>query len=435
MKGKFTILPRRLDQMVKQNIESKKMQVLMTGFLFTMFLCLLVMFTPVFASLGSFFGYPDSTIGTYTEILSGHSAMHTLDQVFSQDVFNEINNMPLLGGIIQVTSILGIAFILLYVGLGIIEAAQHGTLTNEKMIGLLVTFAIPAFLIINFNMLKDTIVKTGTIAKDSIVEEVKASDDYLDEWTVPDINDYIHTPVTDITEFMNGLSSYLQAVIEAAPKVPLHVTNVVSGLTIFNVEDKSFGENLVDRWDQVTQDCNNRWDEIRDSDQPWYGKLWEGLCNIGSTAWGYVSSIGGAIGDEIGELLNKLFQEIADFILMLILICVDIGVRLGIMLSCYGVIGRMVIYQCFLPMSIADIGREGARSNGMRIIKLYFGVFLEIGMFYLINYIGWKVFSILVLQQETVAGLIVCFIGAGAGIRALMKSAKSISERLVGAVG
>ena len=72
MKGKFTILPRRLDQMVKQNIESKKMQVLMTGFLFAMFLCLLVMFTPVFASLGSFFGYPAQPSSMASQACDGH---------------------------------------------------------------------------------------------------------------------------------------------------------------------------------------------------------------------------------------------------------------------------------------------------------------------------------------------------------------------------
>lgn len=430
MRSKFTILPKRLDQMVKQNIESKKIQNVATGFLFAAFLCLLIMFTPVFASLGSFFGYPDSTIGVYSEILSGKSAMTTLDQVFSAGVFNSIQSMPVLNSIIHAASILGIAFVMLYVGLGIIEAVQHGQMTNERLAALLITFAIPAFFIINFNMLKNVVTTAGTATKDSVVQAVKSSDDYYKDDTVPLLSDYLPSGDYSITDMIEALSAWGEEFAKRN-EVRIHVVNVVSGMKIFDFKAKSLG----DRWSDVTDEAIQRWDEIADSGDAWYEKAADGIANIGKTAWGYASSIFSSAGDKIAEALNELMQKISDFILTFILICVDIGVRLGIMLSCYGVIGRMVIYQCFLPMSIADVGREGARSNGMRMIKLYFATFLEIGLFYLINLLGWKIFSILILQQETVVGLIVCFIGAGAGIRALMKGAKDVSERLVGANG
>ena len=138
------------------------------------------------------------------------------------------------------------------------------------------------------------------------------------------------------------------------------------------------------------------------------------------------------VTSPLTSLFTASASKIEGIILELIIIFTDIGIRIAIMVACFGILGRLVLYKAFLPLGIADIATEGARSNGMRIIKLYFAVYLEIGLFFVINTIGWKIFGFLVMTTDSVSSLIICFIAAGAGIRGMLKSCKGFSERILG---
>ncbi len=135
------------------------------------------------------------------------------------------------------------------------------------------------------------------------------------------------------------------------------------------------------------------------------------------------------------SMVNTAYNTALNFLLVCIIAFVDIGVRIGILVSCFSVLARLVIYQAMLPVSIADIGKDGARSNGARTIKRFLATYLEIAMFYIINIVGWKIADLVILKQDKVAWLVICFIGAGIGIRALMRSSRMVSERILGVYG
>ena len=441
---KWTVLPKQLDRLVKTNIENEKMQKVAIGFLFATFICLLGTFFPVFAgtslggSVAGMFGYPDSVYGAYAEILSGRSAAKTINQCFSTEIFAEINGLALIDGIIKLATVMGIAMILLYIGLGIIEAIQQGQMTQEKLLSLMLTFLIPMLFIVNFNAIRDGLTQAGMFAKDQLENVAMDEDSQLQEWDqgkydteqAGKLKALFDDDSRSLLEKMDDIAAWMGAYENGMNKTYKHIMYIVYGMNQGG-EDKSF----FDRWgERVENSAAEALQNIVDSDNVIEG-VWEAAKGAIQTGWEAITGWFGSLGDTIAEAIEKLFESITDFLLELILIAVDIGIRLGIMVSCYGLLGRYIIYQSFLPMSIADIGRDGARSNGMRMVKMYFAVFIEIGMFFLINVIGWKIFELLVMQQSNIAGLIVCYIGAGVGIRAMMKSAKSISERLVGVNG
>ena len=147
----------------------------------------------------------------------------------------------------------------------------------------------------------------------------------------------------------------------------------------------------------------------------------------------------GEMEDEVaGEkksALSNIFGRAGNVLLVCIIAFIDIGIRISIFVACFGVIARLIIYQAMLPISISDIGKDGVRSNGMRTIKRYLGTYLEIAMFYIINIVGWKICDLILLKQEKLAWLIICFVGAGFGIRAMMGSCRYITERIMGTQG
>lgn len=155
--------------------------------------------------------------------------------------------------------------------------------------------------------------------------------------------------------------------------------------------------------------------------------LFDGLFKIGKAVF-WDTTIGGVIGGTVSKYGNDAIK----LVLELIIIFADIGVRIGIMAACFGVFGRLIIYQMFLPVGIADIATEGIRSNGLRMIKLFFAVYIEMGLFYIVNRMGWFIFQLIIGQVNTTASLVVCFVAGGTGIRAMMKSCKGISERVMG---
>ena len=442
----MTLLPKRTEELVKTYIPEKRRN-LARILMFGLFLCMLAAFRPAFAGVGTFFGYiSDDRDEIYAEILSGEAAHDTLDMCFSEEVITEVNSMEAVSKLMKFTAAIGIILIMIHVTLSIIDALQNGFMTSEKLTGLLITFALPALLIINFSSLSDKISTAGTATKDGIVKNLEEEDNGL-TYTQQDVDEMVQDYEEAYKELKSEMDNYKQqhqdesetstkiaqkinteieegkrfydGLKETAPgylgqnKVYVHVHRITKGENLFSYKNKG----LISRWKKTMQTS---------ADEDW---------SIGETTIEIFKDIGKFLGGSIGTGANKLFNSMGDFVLCLLLICTDIGIRIGIMIACYGVLGRLIIYKIFLPMSIADIGKEGTRSNGMRMIKLYFAVYLEIGMYYLINVVGWKIFGILVLQQETVAGLIVCFIGAGAGIRALMKGAKHISERIVGVNG
>ncbi len=147
-----------------------------------------------------------------------------------------------------------------------------------------------------------------------------------------------------------------------------------------------------------------------------------------ATGGGIWNALTGGVESTATNLANKAVK----LVLELIIIFADIGVRIGIVAACFGVFGRLIIYQMFLPIGIADIATEGIRSNGLRMIKLFFAVYLEMGLFFVVNRLGWFIFKLLTLQVTSTASLLVCFVAGGVGIRAMMKSCKAISERVMG---
>lgn len=357
---KLTILPERMEQLINDNVSNKKMRLFIKLTMLAFFTGLIFVFSPAYAGIGSFFGYSDNTGELFTQILTGKSARTTIAMCFGTKTMNGVTSLSFIQNIMNFTAGLGIVFILVHVILGMVEAAQRGTLTNEYLTKAIITFVLPVFLILNINSLVNAIQQGGLYAKDTIL------------------------------------------------------------MATYDVSETEYESLGVETLEDIAAEK-----EIDESG------IYEHVSNImgyddDETFWG-------ALQNGISDAFHHAIGAAGMFVLQLFLMCVDIGVRIGIMVACYGALGRLIIYQAFLPMGISDIGKEGLRSNGMKNIKRYFAVYLEIAMFYLLNHIGWKVFDILAMQQGKVAGIIICFIAAGAGVRALMSSARTLSERLLNA--
>ncbi len=438
---KFKVLPDWADHIVKTHTRPGKARKAATLMVFLALIGVFCMFIPAFAGVGSFFGYGDDSVeGVYSEILNGESARKTLKMCLGTDVMKEVNGMKSLDMILKFTSLLGLGFVLIYVTAEILDTVQKGLMTGDKLASILITFALPALIIVNISNVTKGIQTAGTATMEAIVS------------TLEDVND-IGTVTQEEIDFENRKYQFMKNVVEnqkrhegdnvseevlyveknvdkwiennnkslGKPRLRRHVESVVNGTNLINETDISkIQDEYAEKEAENTQG-------IEDADDP-LEATWEGMKLLGNRFKYGWRIIKGKVKNKTAEMIDAA----ADFVLELILIFIDMGIRISIMIASFGVLGRLIIYKAFLPISIADIGKEGSRSNGMRVVKLYFAVYIEIAMFYILNLAGWKIFDILVMKQETVAGLIICFVGAGAGIRTLMKSSKTLTERIIG---
>ena len=401
---KMTLLPKKMNDVIN-TMPEKWMRNTTKAMVFILFLSMLFMMKPVFAGAGSIFGYPDNTTDLYTYILSGSSTSRVLSTYFSTDTFNEVNHLSIISSIMNITAGVGMILVFIKTIRSVLSAGAEGYLTKEYMLKLLLIFVLPTVLIANTSIITDGVRYIGSFMKDTIIEETyglteeevadakadgKAVEEVAGEKTVA--NEELKAHVRELIGYKDGLEGEeRQVVSEVYGTYAYGVFGSGPGTrTVFY----NNGDIDVFRFEDVENPLVSY-----DADYSW---------------------------------LKTILMDACNFILQLLVIGIDIGICIGIMVACYGVLGRLIIYQSFLPISIADIGEKGIHSNGVKMIKQYIAVYLEIGLFYLINFIGWDVFHILAMKQETLAGLVITFLAGGVGIRTIMRGARDVAERLVG---
>ncbi len=389
--ARFTILPKWVDELVKQYTPKHRRLVSWLIFALLMTSGFLIL-RPAFAGVEEFFGYPEGTKNLYLYVLSGVSARSMLSICFGKDTIDTVNSMTAINAVMNFAAALGLIFVMVHVVMAIIDYSQHGEMTIERLYKLILTFALPVFLIINVNMLNKAIQGAGLIIKDKVVSVIteggeEITEEEKDEWEKSS-NNPLGLVLQLEKKTLDQLSPEDRLIIQDVyiNGVYHHIQNVISG----------------------SKEETDETPMTKDEELELMFKSGQG-----------------------GTSSSKIVDLTLNFILKIIIICIDIGIRMGIMIACYGALGRFVVYQAFLPFGIADIGKEGVRSNGMRMIKLYFSIYLEIAMYYLVMVVGWRIFDALILKQSTVAGIVVCYIGAGAGIRALMRGARTLTERIL----
>ena len=96
--------------------------------------------------------------------------------------------------------------------------------------------------------------------------------------------------------------------------------------------------------------------------------------------------------------ISALFQNVWKWIYSKIITMItNIGLAItfyAILTSAYGLLFEMVIRKMFMPIAVADLMAEGVRGPAVKYMKNYFGVYIRIGMFYIILYMllymqGW----------------------------------------------
>lgn len=423
--------------MITGSISNPKLRIISKITVFLTILCMLTIFIkPAYAGLGTLFGYTgDDMPSVMIEICSGTSAAATLDNCFNSTVIEKVNNLSIIDTVTDFTKIIGLSLVLIHVVICIIDAASQGLITQEHLLKLMLAFALPVLFILNYGALSGKLQEFGIFIKDELYGYSKTDSASMGDVMAKDYEEFVQdyqNPFPedpDAEEMVQGAKDHPGSLNATA----LHTMVIVNHNLGIEGEDSwwgHFGGYIKDYWENVGDNLNDAADNFLDNP---LGSTWTFLktgiwdTTVGAL-WNLVSSLFKSTADEIRELIGGAVNAVLE----IILIIVDIIIRVGIMVCCYGCLGRLVLYQCFLPMGIADIGKEGTRSNGMRMIKSYFAVFLEMGMLFIINLLGWYIFKVLMLRQDSVGGLVVCFIAAGTGIKALMKQAGSLSRNLLG---
>lgn len=431
-KRKLTVLPLFAEGLIERYFSHKKHQTIIRWALFftltALGLTLLLTVTKadgIMAGLAGFFGYKGTDTATiFGEVLNGSGARGTLGKCFDTEVIHSITTIGIVSAIITVASILGLAMVLLYAGVAIVDMTQNGELTKEHLLKILITFAVPTLLIINYSTVHGWMQELGTTIKDDLIKIVDSQPEdggILQSYTEYD-NPFKQYPesermVNDMIEQnrQKELNGEAPATI-----ADIHIANVIGqfvvGTDYEDQETKSY-------WQIYAENIENHVQAQEEAEG-----FWEGVGATLGTALSFVTGFFTSGAEE----MRQFFNGAVTWLLQFIIIVIDIFIRIGIIVGAFGVLGRLAIYQAFIPLGVADIGKEGTKGNGMKLIKSYVAVYLEIGMLFIINFIGWQIFQLLVLKMTTLAELIVVFIGAGAGIRAMMKGAKSLSASIMG---
>ncbi len=139
----------------------------------------------------------------------------------------------------------------------------------------------------------------------------------------------------------------------------------------------------------------------------------------------------------IGDLMEKMNGKIASAVGNISLYFTFYM----IITSCYALLFEMVIRRMFMPMAIADIVTEGFRSPGIRYIKMYFALYVQLAMYFVIIAVSQEVTE-WAIQNGGIGGLangvntalgslgvVICTRTAA---RALMSAASQLSREAVG---
>lgn len=92
----------------------------------------------------------------------------------------------------------------------------------------------------------------------------------------------------------------------------------------------------------------------------------------------------GNIFTNIGKIFTGFLRLIGACIVWLVFQIPLIGIRVTI----FAMVIEIYIRRAFIPLAIADVGGHGGRSAGVAYLKSYFGLYLRIGMCYLIARFG-----------------------------------------------
>lgn len=389
---KITILPRPLEYFIDRHIENKKIRLADKLIILFGLIGVLLIIKPASANILNFFGYNKNMRLTTSMILSGYYSRRTLNLCFSDAIIDSVAGNGLITLISDAMSGIAILIAFIHSIAKMIEYAETGMITSERLASILIQYALPILLILNISMVTDAVKAFGQFALDKGNSAIST---YLNGGSLDDslfspqdyIEDYTETE-NDDTGSLNGMFSDLSG-IQQAMNGYMGSTGSLALAHIYEVFNK---DALDDSGSKFTLSLTTR----------------------------------------IKNAIKSAMANVVKLIVCLCVIMMDLMLRVSIMVSCYGVYGRLMLYQAFLPMGIADIGSEGTRSNGMRMIKRFFGVYIEILLFFVINQSFWEIFYTLVMSTSTIVAAIICFISLGSGLRASFKSAKTMSEQIVG---
>lgn len=157
----------------------------------------------------------------------------------------------------------------------------------------------------------------------------------------------------------------------------------------------------------------------------WIGNIGIGLENAGNWALHLLKSVWGwAYSGAV-----KFFTNIG--------LAITFYAILG---SAYGLLFEFVVRKIFMPIAIADVMAEGVRGPGVRYLKNYFGMYLRIGMFFIILYMllfcqGWLTDQYnhhAARQVNTIMGtfgVMICVRGAA---KSLMNASGGLIKEVIG---
>lgn len=85
------------------------------------------------------------------------------------------------------------------------------------------------------------------------------------------------------------------------------------------------------------------------------------------------------IGDYLAELVEYIFSIIKGALLLIGYAIITINIILTIMSGIMSNFIEIVLRHLFMPLAIANISHEGARSAGVRYVRKYLGCYIKIG--------------------------------------------------------
>lgn len=317
---------------------------------------LILFFIPICASdsdnngVWSWFGYPQSRMGTMQKIMEGRTIFETMDKCLGEDAFEFLFQLGIVKSLLAITKIIGVAMVLIHTGMTIHKLSVTDRLDMEEFSRIMITAAVPIVIIINMDLMITGMQNLCLLVK---------------EWFIPE-----------------AIKTEMQEIIEP----------------------------------------------LKDPNKP--------LDSVGTAVAAILGTIQGSSPGYTPDTEMTAMESILVWIVMLFLCFADMVIRIGIIIASIGIMGRLLLLQAFLPMSIEDIGEDGLRGHGVGMIRQYFATCLEIPVFFLLAHLGWEIFGSLISSPSspgTMGWLLVCLIAVGTGIHTMMTGAQGIMREVTNA--
>ena len=465
-----TILPRNMEYFIDSHIDNKKLRIVNKLLILTCVIACLFIIRPASANLLTFLGYDYDKTVAFKNILLGKYAKKTLDFCFNKSMLEFVSGNQLSVTISNAMSGIGIFIAFIQMMAKGIEYIQTGQLTSERLASVLVQFAIPFVLIFNITMVTDAISTFGGFVlekgKTALENYEQTPEDFDKDEIIDSYTDYINGTSYQQekkNEMISEFTTNLANCADMESYIGGHINDVIGDLNQVDDDNdyEGLGENIDDVYNSLTDKQRNKIDSavyykltngtdredvsgFSEIEKQAYDNAYsirlqmQGIVDQNiedATSTGSIISSSLGLDDVLSSGIRLLTEALVKGITQLIIIAMiimDIAIRFSIMVACFGIYGRLIIYQAFLPIGISDVSGEGSRSTGMRIIKLFFGLYIEILMFYVINSTFWVIFNNMLARTVTFAEMITCFLACGAGIRASFKSARGLTETVLG---